>query len=192
MAVLVKGLYKSYGEKAVLENFSASFKEGAVTCIMGKSGRGKTTLLRLLLGLERADSGEIILPKHCKKSAVFQEDRLCENLSVGANIRLTAPKTVSGAEIAEGLLKLGLPDCIHQPAKELSGGMCRRAALLRALLADWDILFMDEPFKGLDGETKALVIAYTRQCCKNKTVICVTHEESEAKLLGAENIIIME
>lgn len=192
MAIEVQCLYKSYGEKTVLENFSASFKEGCTTCMMGKSGRGKTTLLRIMLGIEKADSGRIILPERCKKSAVFQEDRLCENLSVGANIHLTASKKLCGDEISDGLLKLGLPDCIHQPVRELSGGMRRRVALLRALLADWDILFMDEPFKGLDEATKAAAAAYTKQCCENKSVICVTHEKAEAKMLGAESILVME
>ena len=87
---------------------------------------------------------------------------------------------------------MGLSECIHRPARELSGGMRRRVALLRALLADWNVLFMDEPFKGLDEKTKADVIEYTKNLCRGKTVICVTHDANEAKLLGAAEIMEMQ
>lgn len=192
MSVEVRGLSKSYGEKQVLQNFSAVFKTGKTTCIMGNSGCGKTTLLRLLLGLETADAGEIVLPPKMKPSVVFQEDRLCNNLSAGANVRLVIPGRPKDGMIEKGFEMMGLSECIHRPARELSGGMRRRVALLRALLADWNVLFMDEPFKGLDEKTKADVIEYTKNLCRGKTVICVTHDANEAKLLGASEIMEMQ
>lgn len=191
MAVEVRDLSKSYGEKKVLQNFSAVFKTGQTTCMMGSSGCGKTTLLRLLLGLDTADGGEIILPPGTKLSAVFQEDRLCNNLSAGANVRLVIPGRPKDGVIEKGFEMMGLSECIHRPARELSGGMRRRVALLRALLADWNVLLMDEPFKGLDEKTKAAVIEYTKKLCSGKTVICVTHDAEEAKLLDAAQIIMM-
>ena len=74
----------------------------------------------------------------------------------------------------------------------LSGGMRRRVAILRALLCGADVIFLDEPFKGLDEATKALVVAETKRLCAGKTVLLVTHEEKEAAMMGAEQVIRME
>ena len=79
--------------------------------------------------------------------------------------------------------------CEHQPAAQLSGGMRRRVAILRALLAEWDILFLDEPFKGLDAETKRQVMAVTCRLCRERTVLLVTHDLSEAKAMAASRLI---
>lgn len=192
MAVNIRHLYKSYGSQKVLEDIGMHINDGETACIMGVSGRGKTTLLRILMGLEKADSGEILGMEGLRKSAVFQEDRLCENLSAAANIRLVMTGKISQETLLKHFEAVGLPKtCMRQPAKELSGGMRRRVALLRALLAPWDILLMDEPFKGLDERTKSAVIDYTRELCMGKTVICVTHDANEASRLGAgQNIIL--
>ena len=90
-------------------------------------------------------------------SAVFQEDRLCKNLSPVSNIRLVAPE-LKKSDIIAAMEHVGLTGCFSQPVRELSGGMKRRVAILRALLADYDILFLDEPFKGLDADTRRLVL----------------------------------
>ena len=81
--------------------------------------------------------------------------------------------------------KVGLAEYAHCPISEFSGGMKRRVAILRALLADYDILFLDEPFKGLDAETKALVMSDVKQRSQGKTVILVTHDPTESEILGA-------
>ncbi len=195
MAVKITGLWKSYGEKTVLQDFSAVFEEGMTTCLMAPSGRGKTTLLRILMGLEQADRGKVEGMEGRKPSAVFQEDRLCENLSTGANIRLTASgkngrSRAFQKQLKEGLLRMGLADCMNQPVRELSGGMRRRTAILRALYADWDILFLDEPFQGLDMETKKEAAAFVREQCREKTVLCVTHDEREAEMLDAKILVL--
>ncbi len=195
MAIRVTGLWKSYGKKTVLQDFSAVFEEGKTTCIMAPSGKGKTTLLRILMGLEKADRGSVEGIKGKKKSVVFQEDRLCENLSTGANVRLVVKgKTGRSRQFQEtmsrGFSRMGLADCISQPARELSGGMRRRAAILRALYADWDILFLDEPFKGLDIETKKKAASFVKEQCRGKTVLCVTHDEKEAQMLEAEILVL--
>ena len=182
MAIKIENLIKSYDGRRVLQNLNMELEEGKVTCIMAPSGKGKTTLLRILIGLEKADSGRITGIEGKNISVVFQEDRLCENLNVLSNIRLVQKEKT---EIREGLEAVGLLDCCHQPVRQLSGGMKRRVAIVRALYAKWDILFLDEPFKGLDKEMKERVIAFLKKGCEGKTVICITHEEKEAEALGA-------
>ena len=182
MAIKIENLSKSYDGRQVFENLNMELTEGRITCIMAPSGKGKTTLLRILIGLEQADRGKITGIEGKNISVVFQEDRLCENLNVLSNIRLVQKEKT---EIREGLEAVGLLDCCHQPVRELSGGMKRRVAILRALYAKWDILFLDEPFKGLDKEMKERVIQFLKKSCEGKTVICITHKEKEAEALGA-------
>lgn len=176
---------KAFEGKQVLHDVSAVFPEGEITGIMAPSGYGKTTLLRLLMGLITPDEGQILGIEEKKMSAVFQEDRLCENLSSSANIRLTNPK-LSQTETEKAMRAVGLGDCIHQPVRELSGGMRRRVAILRALLCEYDILYLDEPFKGLDQETKELIMEDTKRRCQGKTVLLVTHDLAEIDAMGAK------
>lgn len=175
-------LCKSYGDNRVLQRFSAELPLGQTTVLMGTSGCGKTTLLRILAGLEQPDSGTLSgVPE--KKSMVFQEDRLCENATAWANLHLCAPKlTKEQAQI--GLSALGLTDLNTQPVREFSGGMKRRVAILRALFAVYDLLLADEPFKGLDEETRQRTMEYFRAHTAGKTVVLVTHEETEASFFG--------
>ena len=121
-------------------------------------------------------------------SAVFQEDRLCDNLTPIGNLRLVTPSMAS-EDAAKALCAIGLSDCLTQPARELSGGMRRRVAILRALLADYDFLLLDEPFKGLDEKTKANVIFDTRRRCNKRTVLMVTHDKDELSAMGAVQTI---
>ncbi|HJD28900.1 MAG TPA: ATP-binding cassette domain-containing protein [Candidatus Blautia avicola] len=195
MDIQIEHLDKAYGENQVLKDFSAVIPEGKTTCIMAPSGKGKTTLLNILLGLESYDGGRIRGLEGKKKSAVFQEDRLCENLSSRANIRMIREKKISRGsgflkKMEEGLEALELQEWGDQPVRKLSGGMKRRTAILRALLADWEILFMDEPFKGLDIETKKKVMEYVKNECLGKTVAFVTHDPEEAKEMGAEILVL--
>lgn len=181
-------IHKSFGENVVLDGFSHEFHEGKVTAVLGKSGCGKSTLLNILMGLQKPDSGEIIKPENCRISAVFQENRLCENLTASANIRLVTGKRFSRAQIASELAMIGLSGCEDKPVRTFSGGMKRRTALLRALLAEYDILYLDEPFKGLDNDTKHVVLDYCKGKISGKTVIFVTHDEDECKFLADEII----
>ena len=147
MDIQIEHLDKAYGENQVLKDFSAVIPEGKTTCIMAPSGKGKTTLLNILLGLEAYDGGRIRGLEGKKKSAVFQEDRLCENLSSRANIRMIREKKISRGsgflkKMEEGLEALELQEWGDQPVRKLSGGMKRRTAILRALLADWEILVL--------------------------------------------------
>ena len=190
MAIEIRNLTKAFEGQTVLDNYSVSFEDGSFTCIMGKSGVGKTTLLNILMGLESADSGEIIGLDAKRISAVFQENRLCDNLTALLNIRMVIDKNqgISDSEIISWLDKIGLGSDTKKPVSEFSGGMKRRVAILRALLADFDLLIMDEPLKGLDDETKQQVIDLIKELTKEKTVIMTTHDDSEAEAFNA-NII---
>ena len=182
--IVIRGLSKAFDGKQVLRDFSAVLPAGQITGLMAPSGAGKTTLLRILMGLEMPDRGTITGLQGLRLSAVFQEDRLCENLNPVSNLRLVTP-TLSQSAAEEALTAVGLTDCLHQPVRELSGGMRRRVAILRALLAEYDLLFLDEPFKGLDRETKDVVMADTRRRCDGRTVLFVTHDPTELEAMGA-------
>ena len=189
MELRVEDLRKSYGGTAVLQGVSFTAEIG-LTRVMGSSGIGKTTLLRILLGLERADGGTTNADRF-RWAAVFQEDRLLDFMTPVDNIRLPEPK-LERAVILREMAAMGLTGCENQPVRELSGGMRRRVAILRALLCGADVIFLDEPFKGLDEATKALVVAETKRLCAGKTVLLVTHEEKEAAMMGAKQVVRME
>ena len=178
---------KSFDNKEVLRNFSYDFKNGSRTCIMGASGSGKTTLLNVIMSLVDADSGEI-LDRFSDIAAVFQEDRLCEPYSAVHNVFAVTGKAVPESDVVALLGELGLAGSEYLPVHTLSGGMRRRVALARALLAKNDLLLLDEPFKGLDEETRVRVIEVLLKYSVSKTVIVATHDIRDAKALDAEII----
>ncbi len=189
MDIIVQDLSKSFNKKMVLKNFSTVIGANKRTCVMGPSGSGKTTLLNILMGLTAPDSGTVQgVPQ--KKSAVFQEERLCESFSAIANVRLVCSNDVSTEKIKEHLDRIGLKDSKCKPVIELSGGMRRRVSIVRAILAESEIIFMDEPFKGLDEETKKNVIKYVLDNTVNKTLLMVTHDPEEIETMQAELIYI--
>ena len=179
----VLNLCKSYGEKAVLNNFSAHFNAGEISALMGPSGCGKTTLFRILLGIEKADAGEV--RGLGRAVAVFQEDRLSEPLSAIKNVCL-GRRGATPDEAKALLSALGLAEDAEKPVKELSGGMRRRVSIARALIADADTVLLDEPFSALDEETKASVMRFTQEALEGKTVVLITHDIDEARAF-AEN-----
>lgn len=182
-----KGICKAYGEKQVLQNVDLALPEGEVTALMGASGRGKTTLLRIVMGLERADSGDVPEMKAVRISAVFQEDRLLERLTAEGNLRFVATHAEQIEEIPQLLRELGLGDETGAAAT-FSGGMKRRLAIARALLADYDLLVLDEPFRGLDETTKRQTMEAVRRRSAGKTVLLVTHDEDEARAFAKKII----
>ncbi len=184
--IILENINKSFDEKTVLRNLSAEFDYGEVSCLMGKSGCGKSTLLNIIMGLLKQDSGTLkgVPPKI---SAVFQEDRLCEEFSAYTNIRLSCPDDKKD-EIIPTLRLLGLGDSIDKKVSTLSGGMKRRVAIIRAILSDWDLLIMDEPFKGLDENTRLDVINFVREKTQGKSVIMVTHDEEDIKDIKGRKI----
>lgn len=183
-------LKKAYGEHVIFSNLTMELKKGAVTCLMAPSGAGKTTLLRILAGLEQADGGKIGGLEALRKSMVFQEPRLAEELTAAANIQLAVKRRMFGKEkrssrhLVEEMEELGLSGCENQAVSELSGGMRQRVAVLRAMRMDADFLLLDEPFRGLDAGTKKKTMNYIRRKGKEKTMLLVTHDLEEAEAMG--------
>ena len=184
----VKNLQKACGEQRALTNGSFTADDSQITCIMAPSGVGKTTLLRILLGLERPDGGTVFLPQDFRWAAVFQEDRLLEHLDAMGNLRFVLGKDLNEAEANALLKELGLEEISGKPVREFSGGMKRRLALARALLVPSDALALDEPFAGLDEENRARATACICRRTVGKIVLVVTHDEMDAAALGA-NVI---
>ncbi|MDD4707021.1 MAG: ATP-binding cassette domain-containing protein, partial [Firmicutes bacterium] len=142
MDIVVSNLSKSFGTNHVLADFNAVFPEHGLTCLMGPSGCGKTTLLNILMGFICPDSGSVRgVPR--LKSAVFQEDRLCENFNAVSNVKLVCDRRVDISKIVTHLENIGLKDSLDQPVSELSGGMKRRVAIVRSIFAKSDVLFLD-------------------------------------------------
>lgn len=189
--IRIKNISKAYGDKQVLNHISKELPSGETTVIMGASGCGKTTLLRILLGLEKADSGEVTgMPE--RVAVLFQEDRLCEDISAYENIALVlerkrtrAQKDAQKCRIEQEAAQVSITaEDLTQNVMELSGGMRRRIALLRALLYDADCVILDEPFKGLDAATKEIVMQYVKEKVAGRTTFLVTHEQAEADFFG--------
>lgn len=180
----VSGLCKSYGELPVFSQLELSFEPGGVYCLMAPSGAGKTTLLRILLGLEKPDSGQVQIPSPV--TAVFQENRLCDAFSPLDNVLMAAGKSLDRQTAYSELCRLLPEEAILRPSSTLSGGMKRRVAIARALLAPSQAIIMDEPFTGLDEETKQTVIDYVKEKTAGKLLLITTHQEEEAAALGGQ------
>ncbi len=183
----LKDVTFSYPDRLVLENFSLIVNDGECVCLKGDSGCGKTTVARLLLGLEKTEHGEILAPK--KISCVFQEDRLLNHLSLQKNLFLVLPKEKEKLAIAIAE-ELGLTNSLKLKPTELSGGMKRRVAIIRAISYGGDALILDEAFNGLDLENKVKIAEIIKRefILKSKPVLMITHIEEDAKLLDAKII----
>lgn len=184
--LVVKNLSKSYSGNAVLTDLTLTLNPKQNYCLMAPSGAGKTTFFRILMGLETPDSGSVEGLHNLKLSAVFQEDRLLEGFTAIENIRFVTGHAYSMEEIRSAVLKLLPEDSLKKPVCEFSGGMKRRTAILRALLAPSDMLIMDEPFTGLDVDTKTVVIDMIKDYTKEKLLLFSTHNPEDAALLDAE------
>lgn len=179
----------SYGELPIIKDFNLTVNPGECVQLFGASGSGKTTIARLILNLENAQSGHIAVPQ--KISTVFQEDRLLENVDVVNNVRLALSKTQFA--FADQLLKeFGLWEFRKKRVSKLSGGMKRRVSLVRAIAYAGDALILDEPFNGLDFENKQIAAEIIkREFIKaNKPVLLITHLEEDAQLLNARMVVI--
>ena len=183
--IVCKSLTLGYDGKTVLENLNYTFPETRAVALMGASGSGKTTLLRAVGGLLKPMQGNISGTENKKIAFLFQEDRLLPWCSALQNVTLSG----CGRErAAEWLKRLSIEDIDKLPAA-LSGGMARRVAIARALGFGGDLLLMDEPFTGLDEDTKQAVIHVILQTAPN--IIMTTHDVQEAEWMNAK-IIRME
>ena len=184
----IQHLCKAFDGKMVLDHVSLTLESGGTACLMAPSGRGKTTLLRCIAGLEAPDSGQITdLPERI--AYVFQEDRLCDGFSAVDNIRLVTGKALGEGEIRRHLEELGLAGSLDQPVRELSGGMRRRVVISRAVCFGADLLLLDEPFKGLDDAARQQTAGYILRHRGAAAILCVTHDREDAAALGGADIV---
>ena len=194
----------SFGYKRginVLSGFTLEVPDSGRVCLFGKSGCGKSTVLRLAMGLAKPGSGRITGTEGLAVSTVFQEDRLIPWKTVLENVALFADGTERAASdgteraaadpadrAAYYLRALGLGDVLQSFPGELSGGMKRRVALARALAHNFDMLVLDEPFTGLDEAAKRNAIELVSRETAGKMLLLATHDLLEAEALGAEII----
>lgn len=174
----------SYGEENVISDLNIEFKIGKISAITGLSGIGKTTLLRGIWGLIKPIEGEITGVQGLR-AGVFQENRLFETFTAVENVFLTGGCTYDKTEVEEALLELLPNESLKKSVKEYSGGMKRRVEIARALLSDSNILLLDEPFAGLDEDTKGKTIEFIKRYQNGRTIIFTTHSVSDIEKLKA-------
>ena len=196
-AIEVTNLCKQYSQE-VLKNFSLSVNEGEMVVLLGESGCGKSTFIRILAGLENADSGSVYLngifmddrtpPNKRNIALVYQEPVLWNHMPVWKNIAYGMAKKDKNV-IYELMNALEIGGLEKRFPEEISGGQAKRVALARALAADKGILLLDEPLSNIDEKTKLKNLEYLVQNYKDrKTILYVTHSKMEADFLECRQI----
>ena len=198
----VKGLQKAFGSEQVLKDVSFTVDKGETVAVIGYSGAGKSTMLRCLIDLEKADGGDVLIEgEPLIQNGRYAEDktarRICGNMTVMGNL-IGAPMTVKKedkqqavARAKEKLKLVGLADKADAHPSELSGGQKQRVAIARALMMDPDMLLFDEPTSSLDPQLTAEVLAVIKELAKGKmTMIIVTHEMGFAREV-ADKVLFM-
>ena len=178
----------SFDGQQVIKNFCLELKAGERIALMGPSGGGKTSLLRIIAGLLKPDSGEIHNDFH-QLSFMFQEPRLLPWLKAWENVNLLLSDNDSTkAHALELLCHFDLCEDGEKYPHELSGGMQQRVALARALAVDADLFLMDEPFKAMDEKLRFDSIERSSRLVGNAAVLLVTHDIEEAEAMGCRII----
>ncbi len=171
----------SFGSKQVLHDLSLTLRQGESRIIMGSSGIGKTSLLRLCAGLLKPDSGHV----QCSASRIsvqFQEPRLLPWLTAAENVNtVLSDKRETLPKALEYLSLVGLSDASELYPSELSGGMAQRVALARALAYRGDLYLLDEPFRGLDEALRDEMITLVQEKTKDAGLLLVTHDPEVAR-----------
>jgi NitT/TauT family transport system ATP-binding protein len=187
-------LYRSRaGEVEALRDLSFELRPGETLCVMGPSGAGKTTALRILLGLDRDFEGSVEPdPATIRSAAVFQEPRLLPWRNVETNVRLALPRAERDRDLDELFASLGLAPSRKRYPGELSGGMARRVALARALAVGPDLLVLDEPFVSLDDQSAAELrqVVFREARRRASAVLLVTHDLVEA-VQAADRLLLL-
>jgi NitT/TauT family transport system ATP-binding protein len=193
--MILNNITKRYVENIVFSNFNLNIDDNKITCILGKSGCGKTTLLNIIAHLTEYEGTTDV--ENEKISYIFQNQRLLNNLTVEQNLQYVLKNcNLSQTEINEKIVEIlklvKLEDNAKMYPKQLSGGMAQRVSLARAFVYPSKILLMDEPFKGLDISLKKHIIEIFKNLynAHKKTTVFVTHDIEEAMLLGDRIIIL--
>lgn len=192
MTISLENITKAYEGKNVLSDFSFQIENEQIVVLYGASGAGKTTVLRILLGLEKPDQGKVVLMGDYKydylnAGVVFQENRLCEEFTAVENVAMVDKKTTKGLAEKE-LTKLLPADRIHIPVANLSGGEKRRVAIVRAMVHPADLFVLDEPFTGLDADARNNVINYIMEM-KGSNPLIITAHEKDALSFGRKILV---
>ncbi len=190
-AVLVSGLTRSFGDRAVIDQLELTIAEGEFVALLGRSGCGKSTLLRVLAGLDREIEGEVLVPR--RRAVAFQAPRLMPWKRVWRNVLLGLPGRPDRGRAEEALAEVGLGHRTDAWPATLSGGEAQRASLARALVREPDLLLLDEPFGALDALTRITAQRLVAELWQRRgcAVLLVTHDVEEALLL-ADRVLVMD
>lgn len=189
MNILIKNLCKSFDDELVIKNLNLEINSFDRVALVGKSGIGKTTFLRMLLGDLKADSGEIIFSEEPKYSVVFQENLLFENRSIYENIKFV--KSANRDIVEKYLDILGMKGLLDKKVSQLSGGMKRRVSILRAIVYSGNIYILDEALREVDLETRDKIIYLLNESI-SCPLIFTTHNENDIKDLSATKVVNLE
>lgn len=187
--VSIDGLSLRFGEQQIFHDFNFQLPKGRFSSLLGGSGVGKSTLLRIIAGLEKGYQGEVSFLDDANIAYMAQHDALYPWLSIIDNVQLYAhlsgrksPKTHTKA--LQLLTQVKMSDHTHKKVHELSGGQRQRVALARTLMMDADLVLMDEPFSALDAVTRHELQALAYELLQDKTVLLITHDPQEALRLS--------
>ncbi|HWJ08741.1 MAG TPA: sulfate ABC transporter ATP-binding protein [Nocardioides sp.] len=206
MSIEVRGVGKRYGDFVALDDINVSLPTGQLTALLGPSGGGKSTLLRIIAGLESADGGSVEiegvdatrLPPQKRNVgfvfqhyAVFKHMTVAKNVAFGLEIR-KRPKAEVKAKVAELLELVHLSQFAHRLPSQLSGGQRQRLALARALAVEPSVLLLDEPFGALDAKVRKELRDWLRRLHDevHVTTVFVTHDQEEALEVADEIVVI--
>jgi sulfonate transport system ATP-binding protein len=189
-AVRARTITRRYADRTVLHELDLEIRRGEFVALIGKSGCGKTTLLRTLAGLDRLDGGDLTVPS--SSTVVFQEHRLLPWEKVWRNVALNLPRATARSRAQSALEEVGLGDHADVWPVTLSGGEAQRVALARALVREPELLLLDEPFAALDALTRIRMHGLVRDLIARHrpAVLLVTHDVDEAILL-ADRVLTM-
>ncbi|GAA1724040.1 ABC transporter ATP-binding protein [Nonomuraea bangladeshensis] len=191
LAVRTRGLRKVFGERAVLDGVDLDVRRGEFLALLGASGTGKTTLLRILAGLDAASGGSVLVPP--VRTVVFQEPRLVPSKRALANVIIGQGRAARAKGLA-ALAEVGLSSHAGAWPATLSGGEAQRVALARALVREPELLLLDEPFAALDALTRLQMQDLIAELCARHrpAVVLVTHDVEEAILLADRIAVLRE
>lgn len=194
MSLKINNLSKSFDDKLIFDGFSYEFNETGVYAVVGDSGIGKTTLLRMISGLDKSFNGKITGGGAENCSYLFQEHRLFPNLTALDNVLLAnfdKPSEENRKEAIDLFFKLKFTEGdLQLMPSELSGGMKQRVSLVRALMKKAPILLLDEPTKELDATLCDILYDIIEEESKERLVIVVSHSEKDVEALEAKVITI--
>jgi sulfonate transport system ATP-binding protein len=195
VAVQATGLSKSFGSRKVLDELAVTIAPGEFVALLGRSGTGKSTLLRVLGGLDADYSGAVLVPQ--RRAVVFQEPRLLpwERVLANVHLGLKSPPNDSAPisrQALSALREVGLEAHARAWPRTLSGGEAQRVALARALVREPELMLLDEPFGALDALTRARMHGLLQELCArhHPAVLLVTHDVDEAIVL-ADRVLVL-